>query len=87
MSYEVRVARQAEGYFNRLDRQVHARMLRRLNQIAQDPYGPYTKSLVNAASLRSARVGDWRIIFAVDNDKQIVDVSAIGPRGGIYRRL
>jgi len=60
-------------------------MLQRLEQIAADPYGPYTKPLTNAANLRAARVGGWRIVFSVDEEAHAVNVSAIGPRGEIYR--
>lgn len=30
------------------------------------------------------RVGDWRVIF--DSDGSVLDVLAIGPRGGIYKQ-
>ena len=30
------------------------------------------------------RVGDWRVIF--DSDGSVLDILAIGPRGGIYRQ-
>lgn len=87
MSYEVRIARQAEAALRRYDRRLQERLLRRLEQIADDPFGPHTKPLTNAAGRRSARVGDYRIIFAVDVDARVVNVSAIGPRGMIYRDL
>ena len=61
-------------------------MLQRPEQIAADPYGPCTKPLTNAANLRAARVAGWRIVFSVDEDAHVVNVSAIGPRGEIYRR-
>jgi len=52
-----------------------------------DPLGPASKPLTNAADYRSARVGDWRIIFTIDKDAHIIDVDDIGPRGQIYRLL
>ncbi|MCC6627862.1 MAG: type II toxin-antitoxin system RelE/ParE family toxin [Chloroflexi bacterium] len=85
MSYELRIARQAEAAFGRCDRRLQERILARLAQIETDPFGPYTKPLVNASGRRSARVGDWRIIFAVDVAARVVDVSVIGPRGRAYR--
>jgi mRNA interferase RelE/StbE len=87
VTYEVRIARQAERYLRRLEQQDQQRILRRLAQIAADPRGPYTKPLTNAAGRRSSRVGGWRIIFAVDDGARVVDVSAIGPRGEVYRDL
>jgi mRNA interferase RelE/StbE len=87
VSYEVRVARQAEAYLRRLDRRAQGRLLRRLEQIAIDPFGPHTKSLTSAEGRRAARVGGWRIVFSVDEEARVVNVSAIGPRGDIYRDI
>ena len=51
MSYEVRIANQAEAYFLRLDPRTRQRVLDRLRQIAQDPYGSHSKVLVNAGGV------------------------------------
>jgi mRNA interferase RelE/StbE len=87
LSYEVRIARQAESYLRRLDRRTRDRILDRLDQIAGNPHGPHSKPLTNAAGRRSARVGGWRIIFSVDDEARIINVSVIGPRGDVYREL
>lgn len=83
-AYEVRIARQAGSYLRRLDRRAQERVLRRLEQIAADPYGPHTKPLQAVAGRRAARVGGWRIVFSVNDEARVVDVSAIGPRGDVY---
>ena len=87
MSYRVRIARQAETYLRRLDEPTQRRVLERLDQIAADPYGQHAKALTGPAKLRSARVGDYRIVFAVDDTDQVVEVRLIGPRGQIYRGI
>ncbi|MDE3096973.1 MAG: type II toxin-antitoxin system RelE/ParE family toxin [Chloroflexota bacterium] len=87
MSYEVRIAKQAEAYFLRLDPRTRQRVLDRLRQIAQDPYGSHSKVLVNAGGRRASRVGDYRIVFAIDAPREIVRVSVIAPRGRAYRDL
>ncbi|HEY8490046.1 MAG TPA: type II toxin-antitoxin system RelE/ParE family toxin [Dehalococcoidia bacterium] len=87
MSYAVRIARQAERYVYRLPRPAQQRILRRLEQIAADPYGQHTKPLQGFPGRRAARVGGWRIVFTVDDEERRVDVSDIGPRGEVYRRL
>ena len=85
MSYEVRLARRAAEYLRRLDRRTQQRFLQRLDQIASDPYGPHTKPLTDLEGRRAARVGGWRIVFAVNVAERVVEVSDIGPRGDIYR--
>jgi mRNA-degrading endonuclease RelE of RelBE toxin-antitoxin system len=87
VSFDVRVAGPAERYLNRLQEPVRGRVLGRLDQIAEDPYGPHTKPLQGGGGRRGARVGGLRIVFTVDRDRRVIDVSDIGPRGQIYRRL
>jgi mRNA-degrading endonuclease RelE of RelBE toxin-antitoxin system len=62
-------------------------MVRRLAQLTVNPRGPYTKPLTNAAGRWASRVGDWRIIFTIDDQARVVDVSVIGPRGAVYRDI
>lgn len=87
MSFELRVSRQSTTYLERLDRRTQQRVLDRPDEIAIDPDGVHTKALINAAGRRSARVGDIRIVFSVDDVSRVVSVSLIGPRGRAYRNL
>ena len=87
MSYAVELSRDAARYLRRLGRSDQERMARRIEQIAADPYGAHTKPLTNPAGRRAARVGDYRIVFAVDDEARVVAISDIGPRGQVYRRL
>ena len=85
MSYTVRLSRRAEAYLDRLDSTTRGRILRRLDDIAADPFGPQSKRLKGAAGLRATRVGDYRIVFEVDDTDRIVLVGLISPRGQVYR--
>lgn len=86
MSFEVILARSAERYLERLPRDAQRRVVERLAQLATEPYGSHSKPLQGRAGERSSRVGGWRIIFTVDRDRELVEISDIGPRGQIYRR-
>lgn len=85
MTYDVRLARGAANYIARLDRPTADRIVRRLDEIAADPFGPHTKLLTNAAGKRSSRVGNYRIVFSVDLVATVIDVSVVAPRGRAYR--
>jgi mRNA-degrading endonuclease RelE of RelBE toxin-antitoxin system len=74
-------------YLERVPGDVQRRVVARLDQVAGDPFGPHTKPLAGPGDRRSARVGALRIVFTVDRDRRVVDVSDIGPRGQIYRGL
>lgn len=85
MSYTVRIARQAEAYLRKLDEPMKRRIVERLKQIAENPYGAHSKVLTNAGGRRSSRVGAYRIVFGVQRDQSVVDVYVIAPRGRAYR--
>lgn len=58
----------------------------RLARIAADPYAQYTNvtRLQNRPGYR-LRVGDWRVIYEVEDDKLVILVLKVGSRGEIYR--
>jgi mRNA interferase RelE/StbE len=58
----------------------------KINILAQDPFAPNN----NATKLQGRegyrlRLGDWRIIYTVDQKRVVVLVVKIGVRGGIYK--
>ena len=84
MTWALRLSRRAEDAFQRLSPVVRKRVVRRLDQLVLDPLSPdYSKPL--RCGRRSARVGDYRILFTVDADAGDVLADRIGPRGQIYR--
>jgi mRNA interferase RelE/StbE len=87
VSFDVQLSRSAARYLEHLPRPVQQRVADRLRQLATDPFGSYTKPLEGPGDRRAARVGDWRIVFTVDQDARRVNVSAIAPRGQVYRGL
>ncbi len=58
----------------------------KLRQLATDPHASNNnvKKLQGREGYR-LRVGDWRVIYEIHDDRLIVLVLDIGPRGGIYR--
>jgi mRNA interferase RelE/StbE len=86
--YRVDLSDRAARDLDRLGRDVQERMMRRLEQLAQDPYNARSSApLTNQGSLRKSRVGGWRIIFTVDNDARSLQVVTIERRGQVYQRI
>ncbi len=64
-----------------------ARLIRKkLDRIAVDPYGKHNNvtKLQNRPGYR-LRVGDWRIIYEVENERLVILVLRVRPRGEVYR--
>jgi mRNA interferase RelE/StbE len=79
--------RQAEKALRRLPREVLIRVDQLLLGLADDPRPAGCKKLKGYESLHRIRVGDWRMVYAVEEDRLIVLGVEIDPRGQVYRDL
>jgi mRNA interferase RelE/StbE len=55
-----------------------------IRSLADIPRPLGSRSLINRSGLR-LRIGDYRILYSVDDDRRTVTVNAIGHRREIYR--
>lgn len=62
------------------------RILRKLSDLEADPTGMATTSLVARPGLRRLRVGDYRVIYSLDNGELIVWVVHVAHRSTAYDR-
>jgi mRNA interferase RelE/StbE len=85
--YTVITEHQLEKVFRRLPREVLNRVDRLLLSLADDPRPAGCKKLKGYENLYRIRVGEWRVVYAVEEDRLIVLVVEIAPRGQAYRDL
>jgi len=88
MSYSVSLSKEATKELDRLDRTTEQRLRNRLTQLAQDPHSArLSRELIMGQGERYSRVGDWRIVFKIDESQKVVDISAIQHRSRVYKDL
>ena len=84
---EVRLSRQAERAYRRLPVEVRSRIdgvLARLE--CGELNHPNVRALRGPLEgSQRWRVGDWRVVFRIDPNRDVVWVEAITTRGGAYR--
>lgn len=85
--YQVIIARHAEKSLRRLPKDLLKRINRAILELAQNPRPSGCKKLVGYENLYRSREGDWRIIYAIEDDRLIVLVLEVSPRGSAYRNL
>jgi mRNA interferase RelE/StbE len=83
--WQVLIDRQPEKVFRRLPKPLLQRIREAISGLAKDPWPPGSKKLTGYDSLYRIRVGDWRISYAVEEDRLIVLVIEVAPRGDAYR--
>jgi mRNA interferase RelE/StbE len=83
MPYEIHLKRSAEKELADLPREVHRKIIKRLLALKINPRPPGTKKL--GGDRFWVRVGDYRILYTVNDDLRKIDVSAVGHRREVYR--
>jgi len=83
--YRIELRPAAARALRRLDPPVANRLRGAIALLAQDPRPPAARPLVGRPGWR-VRVGDYRILYTVDDDVLLVVVVALGHRREIYER-
>ena len=87
MMYSVTWLKSATQVLARLPRNLAARIVEKIEEVAAEPYGdnPNVKKLKGREGYR-LRAGDWRIIYDLDHGRRRVTVLVVRSRGQVYRR-
>ncbi|MFH1084317.1 MAG: type II toxin-antitoxin system RelE/ParE family toxin [Chloroflexota bacterium] len=84
--YRLPFTKRADTALRTVSRDIALHLRERLADLAQDPYAqrPNVTRLQNRPAYR-LRVGDWRVIYEIAEDRLIILVLNVGPRGKVYR--
>lgn len=85
MPYVVHLKRSAEKELTGLPREVHRKIIKRLLVLVDNPRPPGTKKLGGGDRYR-IRVGDYRILYTIDDATQKIEVIGAGHRREVYRQ-
>lgn len=84
--WQVILAREPKKILAKLPADLRRRILTELHGLERDPRPAGCKKLTGVDFYR-VRVGDWRITYRIEEDRLLVLVLEIAPRGGAYRNL
>jgi mRNA interferase RelE/StbE len=66
------------------DKRIAAPLKAAIEALADDPRPPGCRKLTGRKDEWRIRVGDWRVIYRVEDGRLVVVVVAVGVRGGVY---
>ncbi len=84
--YRVELQRSAERDLGRLAPSLVVRILDRIAELGTDPRSSNAEKLAGLDAYR-ARIGDYRVIYEIDDAARLVRVVRIRHRREVYRRL
>lgn len=83
--YRILYARSAAKAIKKLDRTTAKRITEAISNLAKDPRPAGSIKLAGGDGERRIRVGDYRVIYKVEDDQLIVIVLKAGHRRSIYQ--
>lgn len=89
VSYKVEFTRSARKEFDHLQGKIQEKILEAVYLLSRNPFSELLriKKLKGAAALYRIRIGDYRIVYEVKNDRLLILVIKIGHRREVYRNL
>lgn len=83
--YRITFARSARRELQRLPRAVSTRILARIEALHEEPRPKGCTKLQGPTRLWRIRVGEYRVVYDIDDDRSLVDVVVIRHRSEAYR--
>lgn len=83
--YSVTFARSARKELEKLPSSIGRRVFDRIEALTKTPRPPGVIKLQGSKNLWRMRVGDYRVIYRIDDKAQTIDISVIRHRRDAYR--
>lgn len=87
MDYQVVLRPAADNALGKLPRNIPPRLLAKAQSLAADPRPHGVKKLQGQLNLYRVAVGNYRIVYAIDDTRRVVTVTIIADRKEGYRGL
>ncbi len=85
MRYGLNISRDAAKSLGAIQKRDRERIYERLEQLSADPFGMSGVKKLQGQDNYRLRVGDYRVLYLVENEDLVILVVAIGHRREIYR--
>ena len=84
--YSVEVKPSARKELEALPDNVLARIIRRIDSLGQTPRPAGCKKLKGSKDQWRVRVGDWRVVYIIDDAAKLVSITRVAHRREVYER-
>ena len=83
--YAITFARSARRELETFDASIVRRVISKIDGLAQDPRPSGSRKLQGEQDLWRIRIGDYRVVYSIDDRQRIVDIVRIRHRREAYR--
>jgi mRNA interferase RelE/StbE len=85
--YSINFARSARKELEQISGDIASRILDKIESLAENPRPAGIIKLHGQKNLWRMRVGDYRVIYSIDDQSEKIDISVIRHRREVYRGL
>jgi mRNA interferase RelE/StbE len=82
--YRIEVLKTAQKSLSKLPKDIQARIVQKIDDLAINPYSTDTKKLKNSNGRFRVRVGDYRIIYKVQDNELVILIVKVAHRREVY---
>jgi mRNA interferase RelE/StbE len=85
VSYQIEITREALRALSKLDKPIRRRVQSAIDALEADPRPHGTIALQGLRGAYRIRIGDYRVIYTINDDQLVVVVVDLGHRSEVYR--
>ncbi len=82
--YAVQFTRSARKELESLEKNIINRILTKIEALAEEPRPHGCRKLHGERNLWRIRIGDYRVVYAIDDEGRVVDIRVVRHRGKAY---
>jgi mRNA interferase RelE/StbE len=82
--YSLEIKHSAQGELDSLDDSMFRRIDRKILVLADNPRPPGCKKLKGYKNQWRIRVGDWRVVYLIDDEARLVSIARVAHRREVY---
>lgn len=86
MALEIRFGSKADRFLQAADQKIADRIARKIKALAENPVPRGIKKVLGEEGVFRTRVGDYRILYSLENDNRTLLVVNIDKRSRVYKR-
>lgn len=85
--YRIEILRDPQKVLARLPKNTRLRIESAMDTLGENPRPHGYVKMKGYDDLYRVRVGEWRIVYSIEDKQLIILIIEIGPRGDVYQRL
>jgi mRNA interferase RelE/StbE len=87
VDYQIAFKASADKSLDKLPQHIRARVIAKIQSLADQPRPPGSSKLAGADGLWRVRLGDYRVVYLIDDQAKTVGIRIVAHRREVYRGL